>query len=124
MGKKILIVDDEVNVVKSLTDLLQAKGYEAASALDGAAGIRAMKKEKPDLVLLDIMMPKVSGLEFLKRIKKKTGSVQIPIIMLTARSDKESLNASMRGYAEKFIVKPYDPQELLESIESSLQNIP
>jgi DNA-binding response OmpR family regulator len=121
MNRKILVVDDEPNIVKSLTDLLQANGYDVVTAVDGKEGIDKCKKEQPDLVLLDIMMPRISGLELLKAVKDNVKSAHIPIIVISAKSDIETVKEAMRSYADKYITKPYSPQEVLKSIQNSLQ---
>jgi len=118
--KKILVVDDEINILKTLTDLLSSSGYEVVTAMDGKAGIEMAKKAKPDLVLLDIMMPKVSGIELLKQVKSKTKHAHIPIIVLSAKSNIETIEEAMKNYADKYITKPYDPQDLLTSIQTAL----
>jgi DNA-binding response OmpR family regulator len=118
--KKILVVDDEENILKTISDLLLANGYEVMTAKDGKEGIEKAHKGNPDLILLDIMMPKISGLELLKKIKSSERSAHIPIIILSAKSDLDTLNEAMWNYAEKYITKPYDPEELLTSIKSSL----
>jgi len=120
--KKILVVDDEINILNSLSDLLTAKGYEVVTAMDGKAGIEMAQKVNPDLILLDIMMPKVSGLELLKEIKSSDKNAHVPIIILSAKSDMDTLNEAMWNYAEKYITKPYNPEELLASIKSSLSS--
>ena len=118
--KKILVVDDEINILKTLTDLLSSSGYEVVTAMDGKAGIEMAKKAKPDLVLLDIMMPKVSGIELLKQVKSKTKHAHIPIIVLSAKSNIETIEEAMKNYADKYITKPYDPKDLLTSIQTAL----
>jgi len=118
--KKILVVDDEINILQTLTDLLSSSGYEVVTAMDGKAGIEMAKKAKPDLVLLDIMMPKVSGIELLKQVKSKTKHAHIPIIVLSAKSNIETIEEAMKNYADKYITKPYDPKDLLTSIQTAL----
>ena len=118
--KKILVVDDEPNILKSLSDLLTANDYDVVTAEDGKIGIEKAHAEKPDLILLDIMMPKVSGIELLKAIKASEKTARCPIIILSAKSDLDTLNEAMWNYADKYITKPYDPEELLVSIKSTL----
>jgi two-component system alkaline phosphatase synthesis response regulator PhoP len=120
--KKILVVDDELNIIKSLSDLLAASGYEVITAMDGKAGIELAEKAKPDLILLDIMMPKISGLELLKKMKSKEKHAHVPIIIVSAKSDVDTLSEAMWNYADKYITKPYDPQDILKSIQSSLSS--
>ncbi len=119
-NNRILVVDDEENILKALTDLLTANGYEVDTAQDGHEGIQKAYKTKPDLILLDIMMPKVSGIELLKKIKSSEKTAAVPIIILSAKSDLDTLNDAMWNYADKYITKPYDAEELLASIKASL----
>jgi len=119
--KKILVVDDEPNIREALTDLLVANNFEVVTAADGEEGIEKTKSAHPDLILLDIMMPKVSGLELLKEIKGSAKEAHIPIIILSAKSDVDTLNEAMWNYADKYITKPYQPEELVASIKASLQ---
>jgi len=118
--RKILVVDDEINILKAVSDLLTASGYEVITAMDGKAGIELAGKVKPDLILLDIMMPKVSGMELLKRLKSKEDSLHVPIIILSAKSDVDTLSEALWNYADKYITKPYDPPALIEAIQASL----
>ena len=119
--KKILVVDDELNIIKSLSDLLTANGYDVITAMDGKAGVELATKIKPDLILLDIMMPKLSGMELLKKMKSSEASAGIPIIIISAKSDMDTLSDAMWNYADKYITKPYDPKGVLEAIQSSLK---
>ena len=118
--KKILVVDDEINILKTLADLLGSNGYEVVTAMDGKAGIEMARKAKPDLVLLDIMMPKVSGIELLKKVKNETKQAHIPIIVLSAKSNIETIEEAMKNYADKYMTKPYEPEDLLDSIRKAL----
>jgi DNA-binding response OmpR family regulator len=83
MGKRVLVVDDDLNTVKFLTVALQENGYEAIGAHDGEEGLRALQEAKPDLIVLDVMMPKRTGFTLFKRLKKDGAYKDIPVIMLT-----------------------------------------
>jgi len=120
--KKILVVDDELNIRVALQDLLGANNYEVELAVDGQEGIEKAETTHPDLILLDIMMPKLSGLELLKKLKTSTKEAHVPIIILSAKSDVESLNEAMWNYADKYITKPYQPEEILDSVKASLDS--
>ena len=119
--KKILVVDDEPNILTAISDLLLAKGYDVVTAQDGEEGVARSKDSKPDLILLDIMMPKLSGIELLKQLKSSDKAAHIPIIILSAKSDLDTLNEAMWNYADKYITKPYNPDELLTSIRSTIE---
>jgi len=120
--KKILVVDDESNIRVALQDLLAANNYEVELAVDGQDGVEKAQAIHPDLILLDIMMPKLNGLELLKKLKTSTKDAHVPIIILSAKSDVDSLNEAMWNYADKYITKPYQPEEILHSIKASLDN--
>jgi CheY-like chemotaxis protein len=95
MAKKILIIDDEKGIIKVVTSRLIANGYEVISATDGVEGLEKAKKEKPDLVLLDIMMPVMSGYEVIEELKKDDATKSIPVIMVTAQEGLGHVKKSM-----------------------------
>ncbi len=103
MGK-ILVVDDEVEVVRILQDFLTSKGYEVATALNGAEALAKVREMKPDIVLLDIIMPGIGGIDTLKEIKKIDPT--IAVIMVTAVVDEELANRAVKLGAFDYITKP------------------
>ncbi len=110
--KRILVVDDEVDMVDGIKIMLEADSYEVITAFDGQEGLRKAQKESPDLILLDVMMPKMDGFEVLRRLRADSETQDIPVIMLTAKGDTESLfEASSLGSTD-FFIKPFDAQEL------------
>ncbi len=116
MAKVILIVEDEPKNLKLVRDLLQVSGYKTIEATDGKQGIELAKARKPDLILMDIMMPKMDGLEAARILKADAITRNIPVVALTSyvmKGDKERiLQAGCDGY----IAKPIDIQELLEKV--------
>lgn len=119
--KKILIIDDEQDLcffVKATLELLG--NFKVIIARDGKRGIWAAILHKPDLILLDIMMPGIDGFEVLRRLKEGTKTVSIPVIMLTARNDEESKLKAAGLYDEDYIVKPFETEVLKSKIESTL----
>lgn len=122
MPKRILMVEDEPYNRKLLRDLLQKFGYETTEATDGEQGVELTKKIKPDLVLMDIGMPKLDGLEATRILKADISTQNIPVVALTAfamSGDKERvLEAGCDGY----ITKPVNVQELLKTIEQFLRS--
>ena len=119
MQKKILIIDDEPDVLKVLIYRLKAKGYDILTATNGNDGIKAASEEKPNLVLLDYRLPDLSAEEVAEKIKYGT-SGKVPIILITASSDRIEDKAKECGAAD-FIAKPIDPQELYTKIDKQLQ---
>jgi DNA-binding response OmpR family regulator len=112
MARKILAVDDEANVVRLLRIRLGALGYEVVTAPDGEAALRRIAEEKPDLVLLDVMMPKMDGFEVLRRLKADPETEKIPVIMLTARGQFADLAHGYGEGAHWYFHKPFDMEEL------------
>jgi len=120
LNKKILIVDDEVYILHILDFSLGAEGYEVITAADGEEAIERAKKEKPDLVVLDIMMPKVDGFEACRRLKADPETSPIPVILLTAKGREVDRRMGMEVGADDYIVKPFSPNKLIEKIGSFL----
>ena len=119
--KKILIVDDERDIVKGLTIRLQSHGYEVVTAFDGAQGLFVAHKESPDLVLLDIRMPAGDGFSVAQQLRKSTDTLHIPIIFLTGSPEKNSEQRAEQLGARFYIKKPYDPEELLDAVRRALE---
>lgn len=102
-NKKVLVVEDEATLQKALNDVLTQEGYDVLSALDGASGLDLALKEEPDLILLDIILPKMDGFEVLKKLKEKDS--QIPIIILTNLSDINDIQKALDLGATTYLVK-------------------
>ncbi len=118
---RILVVDDEVDISTILTVTLRRAGYEVASAADGIEAIEAIKRQAPDLVLLDVMMPRADGLETLKRIREHPPTAQVPVIMLTARSRLTDKMKGFEGGADDYVAKPFEPAEILARVAAQLK---
>ena len=116
---RILIAEDESDMAMGLRDNLQFEGYEVIVAGDGEAALTAAKTQSPDLVLLDIMMPKMDGLEVCKRIRE--AGFTIPILMLTAKSQEIDLVRGLEMGADDYITKPFGVRELLARIKAALR---
>jgi DNA-binding response OmpR family regulator len=121
---KILIVDDEPELREMLTMRLEANGYEVITAADGEEGLEQTKKEKPDLILLDIMMPGMDGLIVLSRLRNNLETSFIPVIMLTAKGDTSAIMESQRAGATDYVIKPFEPSQLLALIKRYLLSNP
>jgi len=118
--KKILIVDDKLEVVELVKATLEGEEYQIIDASDGREALEKIGKEKPDLVLLDIIMPKMDGFEVLSEVKKNPKTKEIPIIMLTAKGQKLDKDKGRELGAQDYIVKPFSPSHLLRKIEEVL----
>jgi DNA-binding response OmpR family regulator len=119
--KKILIVDDERDIVKALTIRLQTNGYEVVTAFDGAQGVFIAHKENPDLVLLDIRMPSGNGFSVAQQLRKSSHTLHIPIIFLTGSPETNAEQRAQELGARFYIKKPYDPEELLDAVKRALK---
>ena len=121
MTKRILIVDDEPNIVVSLEFLMKREGFEVAVAGDGEAALQAMEKEKPDLVLLDIMLPKMNGFEVCQTIRTRPEWQSVKIVMLTAKGrDTEVAKGTALG-ADAYMTKPFSTKDLIEQVRQLLE---
>jgi DNA-binding response OmpR family regulator len=116
---KILIVEDEPNMVAGLRDNFEFEGFEVLTALDGVQGLERALKESPDLVVLDVMMPRMSGLDVCKQLKAKRPS--IPIIMLTARGQEVDKVVGLELGADDYVTKPFSIRELLARVKAVLR---
>ena len=118
---KILIVEDEPDMVAGLRDNFEFEGYQVLSALDGVSGLERALADSPDLVILDVMMPRMSGLEVCKQLKSKRPA--IPIIMLTARGQEVDKVVGLELGADDYITKPFSIRELLARVKAVLRRV-
>ena len=119
-GPRVLIVDDDERLREYVRVNLEAEGYMVREAASADEGLAALDEESPDLILLDVMMPKVDGWEMLRRVQEKHGVGAIPVIMFSGKVDERSAaDATSRG-AQAFIGKPFDPRALIESTKQLL----
>jgi len=118
---RILIVEDEPNMVAGLRDNFEYEGYEVLSASDGAEGLRRALNDAPDLVILDVMMPRMSGLDVCKQLKAKRPS--LPVIMLTARGQEVDKVVGLELGADDYVTKPFSIRELLARIKAVLRRV-
>src|SRR3974377_966885 len=116
---KILIVEDEPNMVAGLRDNFEYEGFQVITALDGVEGLERALKDSPDLVVLDVMMPRMSGLDVCKQLKSKRPS--IPIIMLTARGQEVDKVVGLELGADDYVTKPFSIRELLARVKAVLR---
>jgi len=118
MSKKVLVVDDEKNIVDIVVFNLSKEGYEAIFALDGEEGLKKAFEEDPDLILLDIMMPKMDGFEVCKKIREKKDT---PIIMLTARAEEVDKVLGLELGADDYVTKPFGVRELMARVKANIR---
>ena len=118
---RILVVEDSPTLQLWLKVRLEYHGYTVIQALDGKAGLKMVKSEKPDVVLLDVMMPEMDGIEVCRRIKSDPEIKNIPVIFLSAKAQQKDIDEGLAAGAEAYITKPYESDELLEEIEKFLK---
>ena len=121
MAQKIFVVDDEEIIREPLREILSRQGYEVLEAGDGKKALEEIRKKIPDLVLMDVNMPKMDGFKVLEALKKDRKTADIPVFMLTSRSSAEDVAAGIAGFAEKYIPKPFDFNYLLSEIQKTLK---
>lgn len=120
--KRILVIDDEPDLVKAVALRLEANGYEVIQAFGGEEGLRKAKEENPDLIILDIMMPKMDGYMFILELRESLGDVLPPIIVLTVKEKMEDLFA-VEGIKD-YVIKPFEHQDILNRIKRLLEKKP
>jgi len=116
-SKRILIVDDEQDIVTITSKLLKISGYEVIIANDGQEGLEKAKTEKPDLIVLDLMLPKINGYKVCGLLKKDTRYAKTPVILFTAKARAEDIELGKKVGADAYITKPFEPEVLLSKIE-------
>ena len=121
MSKKILVVDDEADVLDLVCMNLRAAGFAVTTAENGPAALQKVKADPPDLILLDLMLPGMSGLELCKAFKKEPATAAIPIIMLTAKSEEVDRVVGLELGADDYVAKPFSPRELALRVKSVLR---
>ena len=119
MSKRILIVEDEKNIVDILTFNLNREGYETLEAYDGAAGLQLALEQNPDLILLDLMLPKMNGFDVCRNLRKENRST--PVIMLTAREEETDKVLGLELGADDYITKPFSMRELLARVKANIR---
>ena len=119
--KKILVVDDEVDLVETIRFPLEAEGFNVLVAYNGEDALNQARKENPDLILLDIMLPKLDGYKVCRLLKFDERYRNIPILMLTAKTQEKDKAIGMETGADEYITKPFDMDELLEKVKAYLK---
>lgn len=121
MSHKILIADDEPGIVAPLQFLMERAGYEVLIAYDGETALNIIRDRKPDLVLLDIMLPGIDGFEICHRVRSRSDSQQMKIIMVTAMGREVNVNKGMALGADDYIVKPFSNRDIVEKVAQLLE---
>jgi len=119
--KKILVIDDESSLVEMLSIRLEVNNYQVVSACDGQEGLDKARSEAPDLIILDLMLPKLDGYQVCRMLKSDEKYKQIPIIIFTARAQESDIKAGMEAGADAYITKPFEPNILLAKVSQLIE---
>ena len=122
MSKSILVVDDEPNIVLSLEFLMKQEGFDVRSAYDGEQALRAISESPPDLVLLDINMPKLNGYEVCAAVRAKPDWTNVRILILTAKGRDVEREKGLAMGADEYVTKPFSTREVVEKVHALLEN--
>ncbi|GAB6100567.1 response regulator transcription factor [Halanaerocella petrolearia] len=123
MSAKILVVDDEENIVQLVKFNLEEKGYEVVTAYDGQQALEVVKKEDPDLMVLDLMLPEVDGFDICREIRKNDQFNKLPIIILSAKEEEVDKILGLELGADDYITKPFSPRELIARVKAVLRRV-
>ena len=117
---KILVIDDEPSIINLVTAYLKPEGYEVYTAADGNAGLKAARVYKPDLIILDLMLPGIDGIELLSRLRRES---DVYVIMLTARTEETDKIIGLSVGADDYVTKPFSPRELVARVKAALRRM-
>jgi two-component system, OmpR family, alkaline phosphatase synthesis response regulator PhoP len=120
MPKKILVCDDERHIVRLIQVNLERNGYTVVTAFDGKEGLEKVKAEKPDMCVLDVMMPYMDGFEVLKSLRREPETEALPVIMLTAKAQDKDVFEGYHYGADMYLTKPFNPMELVTFVKRIL----
>jgi two-component system, OmpR family, alkaline phosphatase synthesis response regulator PhoP len=121
MPLKVLVCDDERHIVRLIQVNLERQGYQVVTAFDGKEGLEKIRAEKPDLVVLDVMMPYMDGFEVLKTLRREPATETLPVIMLTAKAQDKDVFEGYHYGADMYLTKPFNPMELVTFVKRIAQ---
>jgi two-component system phosphate regulon response regulator PhoB len=119
----ILLVEDDPDIRHLVSYKLTRGGFDVVEAADGPTGLREAQRIPPDLIILDVRMPSMSGLDVCRELRGRPGTANVPIVMLTARARPEDIEQAYEAGATEYVVKPFSPRELQERVEAALQEV-
>lgn len=117
MSKRILAVDDEKHILRLVQINLEKAGYEVVTASNGREAVEKVREERPNLIVMDVMMPEMDGFEALKKLKSDPATMKIPVIMLTAKAQDADVFHGWQSGADLYLTKPFNPMELLTFVK-------
>jgi two-component system response regulator MtrA len=119
-GRLVVVADDEDDILELVTVIIEGSGHEVVPVRDGAAALAAIHERRPDLVVLDIAMPEVDGLEVLRRLRSDGQTSELPVLLLSARAQEDDLRHAFTAGASAYVKKPFSPGELSRRVEDLL----
>jgi phosphate regulon transcriptional regulator PhoB len=119
--KRVLIIEDDRDIVELVRYNLANEGFQVNAAFDGTSGLTSLKKSPPDLLLLDLMLPKLSGLDICREVRKDESLNRLPVLMLTARGDEADRVVGLEMGADDYVTKPFSPRELIARVKALLR---
>jgi two-component system alkaline phosphatase synthesis response regulator PhoP len=122
-SKKILIVEDEPDILQLVKLYLEKEGFRTSTAVNGAQALKKVKEDKPDLIVLDLMLPEIDGLEVCKRLRSVPDTAMLPIIMLTAKAEESDTVIGLELGADDYVAKPFSPKALVARIKALLRRL-
>jgi len=121
MARKILIIEDDISTSQFLSYTMEHEGYQAVTALDGIDGLKKALAEKPDLIILDLMLPGLDGFELCHRLRAYPATADIPVLILSAKAQDADKSAAFKVGANYYIVKPADPAKIVDAVKNMLE---
>ena len=118
---KILVVDDEIHIIKIIAYKMRSAGYEVVSARDGVEALEQVRAGRPDLILLDVMMPRMDGFQTLEALRADPATRDIPVFLLTVKSKEADRQRGFQLGADDYLTKPFSPNKLLERVDQALK---
>ena len=118
---KVMVVDDEPDLVRLVEFILQKEGFDVVACSDGRMALNLVEAEKPDLIILDIMMPLMDGMEVLRQIRSRRGTARVPVIMLTAKTASVTVDEARQLWVSDYVMKPFDPEKLVLKVKKALK---
>lgn len=117
MAKRVLLAEDEPNIVESLTFILERSGFDVATTTNGRQALEVALSDMPDILILDVMLPELDGYEVLRRLRADARTKTLPVLMVTAKGQREDRETAMKCGADMFITKPFVNSELIAAVE-------